>query len=108
VSSNPYLPPYRRIANALRLRISDGTYMAGDRLPSEADLVREFGVSRMTARHAIEILRQEGLVESQHGRGVFVLGNKLHAVLDRVVESLDRGANPDPKDVWVLVRHFRP
>ena len=44
----------------------------GDRLPSEYDLVRQFTVSRVTVRQALEALRAEGIVESQHGRGWFL------------------------------------
>lgn len=65
-------PPYRQIANMLRDAISSGQLAAEERLPSEAELIQHFGVARMTARQAIQLLRIEGLVASQHGRGVFV------------------------------------
>ncbi len=44
----------------------------GERLPSEADLIEHFGVARMTVRQAVQELRREGYVFSEHGRGVFV------------------------------------
>jgi len=44
----------------------------GDKLPSEHDLVRQFEASRVTVRQALEALRTEGIVESQHGRGWFL------------------------------------
>lgn len=65
-------PPYRQIADLLRRPISTGHWAAGDRLPSEAALVDHFGVARMTVRQAVQQLRAEGLVVSEHGRGVFV------------------------------------
>ncbi|MGH3937556.1 MAG: GntR family transcriptional regulator [Pseudonocardiaceae bacterium] len=65
-------PPYRQIAAALREAIKLGRLAAGDRLPSESELVERYGVARMTARQAIQELRTEGLVVSEHGRGVFV------------------------------------
>ena len=65
-------PPYRQIADMLRQAIADGVYGPGERLPSEAKLVSHFGVARMTARQAMSELRNDGLVFSQHGRGVFV------------------------------------
>jgi GntR family transcriptional regulator len=65
-------PPYRQIATALRAAIAAGQLVAGDRLPSESELVERYGVARMTARQAIQELRTEGLVVSEHGRGVFV------------------------------------
>ncbi|MGH3924093.1 MAG: GntR family transcriptional regulator [Pseudonocardiaceae bacterium] len=65
-------PPYRQIAAALREAITSGRLAPGDRLPSESELVERYDVARMTARQAIQELRTEGLVISEHGRGVFV------------------------------------
>lgn len=44
----------------------------GDRLPSEAELCEQFGVSRMTARQAVQLIASEGLVERRRGAGTFV------------------------------------
>jgi GntR family transcriptional regulator len=44
----------------------------GDKLPSENELVRHFKASRVTVRQALEALRAEGIIESQHGRGWFL------------------------------------
>lgn len=65
-------PPYRQIAGMLREAISSGQLESGERLPSEAELIEHFGVARMTVRQAVQELRSEGLVISEHGRGVFV------------------------------------
>ncbi|GAB4659576.1 GntR family transcriptional regulator [Mycobacterium avium subsp. hominissuis] len=65
-------PPYRQIASMLREAISSGRLDAGERLPSEAELIKHFGVARMTVRQAMQVLGSEGLVVTQHGRGVFV------------------------------------
>ncbi|MGH3737258.1 MAG: GntR family transcriptional regulator [Micromonosporaceae bacterium] len=67
-----YKPAYREVADALRSKIAAGEYEPGDQLPSEAKLQTEYDVSRITARSAIDLLRQEGLVVVEHGRGVFV------------------------------------
>lgn len=61
---------YKRIADYIRDLVADG--QPGDRLPSEADLCQRFDVSRMTARHAIQDVAAEGLIERRRGAGTFV------------------------------------
>ncbi len=65
-------PAYRRIRDEIRELIQCGTYKPYDRLPSEMDLVRRFGVSRVTVRLALEALRKDGVVQSLQGKGSFV------------------------------------
>lgn len=65
-------PPSRRIADELRRAILDGELAPGAMLPSERELARAHGTARNTARAAIGILQADGLVEAEHGRGVFV------------------------------------
>ncbi|MES9865821.1 MAG: phosphonate metabolism transcriptional regulator PhnF [Candidatus Thiodiazotropha sp. LLP2] len=66
------LPVYRQIRDALRQEIHN-LYRAGDSLPSEAELALRFNVNRHTLRRAIDELVSDGLVERQHGKGMFVL-----------------------------------
>jgi GntR family transcriptional regulator len=70
-SSRP-VPPSRRIADELRGAILAGELAPGALLPSERELARRHGTARNTARQAVAILQAEGLVEAEHGRGVFV------------------------------------
>ncbi|MEV1006496.1 GntR family transcriptional regulator [Streptomyces sp. NPDC049881] len=63
---------FRQIADHLREAIDKGRFKEGAKLPSESELVEHFGVSRMTVRNALGILQGEGLVHSEHGKGVFV------------------------------------
>ncbi|MER6448470.1 GntR family transcriptional regulator [Streptomyces venezuelae] len=65
-------PKYQRIADALRAAIREGEYGPGDRLPGENDLMAAYEVARMTARQALGVLQNEGLVEARKGAGVFV------------------------------------
>ena len=63
---------YKQIADHLRAAIGRERLQAGDQLPSEAQLMAHYGVARMTARNALRLLQDEGLITAEHGRGVYV------------------------------------
>ncbi|MFF8486155.1 GntR family transcriptional regulator [Streptomyces antibioticus] len=63
---------FRQIADQLRDAIGKGRFREGEKLPSEAELVDHYGVSRMTVRNSFSVLIGEGLVHAEHGKGVFV------------------------------------
>jgi DNA-binding GntR family transcriptional regulator len=62
------------LVDALGERIRDGRLSAGDKLPTEAEVMAEFGVSRTVVREAISKLQAAGMVETRHGIGTFVVG----------------------------------
>jgi DNA-binding LacI/PurR family transcriptional regulator len=66
------LPKYLQIVESLRAGITSGQYRNGARLPSEAELVRRFSVSRMTAVKAMQQLQQEGLLVRRTGSGTYM------------------------------------
>jgi GntR family transcriptional regulator len=66
-------PPYRQIANWLRARIEAGKFAPDVPLPSEKELQEMFEVARDTARRAIAVLRDEGLVVTVPQRGTYVV-----------------------------------
>ncbi|MFJ3811577.1 GntR family transcriptional regulator [Streptomyces sp. NPDC090073] len=66
-------PLYEQIAAILASRIADGTYPPRRRVPSEAAIVEEFGVSRPTARAAVQLLVERGLVVTVRGKGSYVV-----------------------------------
>lgn len=66
------VPLYEQVAGVLRARIQNGELAHLDPLPSEKVVQQEFGVGRDTARHAIQVLREEGLVFTVPQRGTFV------------------------------------
>lgn len=72
------LPPYARIKQALKDGLAAGTWAAGEQMPSEAELVAQHGVSRMTVNRALKELQAEGLVERVQGVGTFAA--RLHRV----------------------------
>lgn len=64
--------PSRRIADDLRTAIESGELTAGQKLPSERELAARYGTARNTAREAFRLLETAGLVDIEHGSGVFV------------------------------------
>jgi GntR family transcriptional repressor for pyruvate dehydrogenase complex len=62
------------VVDALGGRIRDGSLANGSKLPTEAAIMEEFGVSRTVVREAISRLQAAGLVETRHGVGTFVVG----------------------------------
>lgn len=65
-------PAYQMLARQLRAAILQGQYSNGVRLPTEAELVEQYGVSRQTVRRAFHDLVAEGMVSRFAGRGTFV------------------------------------
>jgi GntR family transcriptional regulator len=101
---------FRQIADQLRSAIERGKLKEGEQLPSEARLMEHYDVARMTVRNALQVLQAEGLIVSEHGRGVFVrsrppvrrLASDRFARRHRkegkaafMVESDQHGAKPD-------------
>ncbi|WP_067487378.1 GntR family transcriptional regulator [Actinomadura hibisca] len=67
------VPPYRQIADALRKGIRSGEIPPGRRIPSLVELEQQYGVARDTLRKAVQVLKDEGLVETVQGMGTFVV-----------------------------------
>lgn len=65
-------PLYRQLAGDLRARILAGEFAVSEPMPTEAQLSARYRASRITVRHALALLDQEGLVHREQGRGSFV------------------------------------
>lgn len=70
-------PVYVSIHDVIKQQIKAGAWAIGSRLPSERDLADEFGVSRMTLRHAITLLVDEGVLERRVGSGTYVASRRV-------------------------------
>ena len=97
---------YQVIEHWLRGRVLEGR--EGDPLPSEAELAVQFGVSRMTARQAIQNLAAEGLVRRRRGSGTFVAPKPLHRhagpLISYTLDMKRRGMVPSSRLVCAELR----
>lgn len=89
------VPLYIQVASVLRQRIESGRWAARQRISTLEELEREFKVARVTVRQAVDLLRSEGLLVAQQGRGTFVAERtpdrhwlKLETSWDRLVASV--------------------
>ena len=78
------IPRYLWVYNTLKKQIEDFKFIAGDRLPSEPELEKQYNVSRTTIRKAVELLANQGYVHIQQGRGTKVLDFKTTQKLQYV------------------------
>src|SRR3954463_15835174 len=82
----------KSVSDDLLARITRGEYKAGDRLPSEQELMSAYGVGRNTVREAMQSLRTLGLVEIRPRLGAKVLDTgPQNAFADSAVSALLRG-----------------
>ena len=89
------VPLYLQVASVMRQRINSGHWVEGERISTLEELEEEFGVARVTVRQATELLRAEGLLQAQQGRGTFVSGRpannrwpNLATDFDSLIESI--------------------
>lgn len=88
LSDEALTPLYQQIVHDIKIKIETGIYPAMSRIPSEIELAREYQVSRITIRHAIEELCEEDILTKKQGKGTFVNPPKLERKIIRQNEVL--------------------
>jgi GntR family transcriptional regulator len=86
------LPLYYQIQQNLLDQIHSGTLKAGDAVPSEQEIAERLGVSRMTARQALQSLRDIGVTYTERGRGTFVSASKVEKNIRQVLSFTEEMA----------------
>lgn len=101
IDRSSLIPYYIQIKEHLLKGINDNTYPVGSKIPSESELTKMFGVSRITVRQAIEALAQEGRVEKTQGKGTFVRRPKVMQELNVITSWTEtmriRGMHPETR-----------
>ena len=96
-------PAYIKVHNEIKDLIAKGSYEVGALLPSEPELEKQFGVSRTTIRHAVEMLVRAGFVEVRQGRGTLVLDNNIRQNLSGITSIsqtlLKKGYDVKPRKI---------
>jgi DNA-binding GntR family transcriptional regulator len=82
-------PKYIQLASEFKELVQNGTWVVGELIPTESDLIKEFGVSRITIRGAIKELANEGLVVKQQGVGTTVVRKSEQQNFVHISDSLD-------------------
>ena len=83
------IPLYRQILEGIKQKIEAGELKAGDRLPSEQELMEHYQVSRRTVRTAVDELCGQGCLVRKQGKGTFVSKPKLHRKIVNVLSFQD-------------------
>ncbi|MBH0776371.1 GntR family transcriptional regulator [Nocardia bovistercoris] len=72
------LPKYLAVHDDIRARIQAGEWAPEEALPAQRELAASYGVTIMTLRRAVQLLENEGLIETRHGAGMFPASRRYH------------------------------
>ncbi len=101
INKRSKVPFYQQLYEILREEIRRGTWKTEELMPSEAELIEEYGVSRNTVRDVLEMLVNEGYIYRERGRGTFVAKPKVEQTLVQIINFTEdmnrRGITPSSK-----------
>src|SRR5690625_4637842 len=77
-------PLYKQVAESLKTKINNGEHKLGEQLPRELTLAKNYNVSRITVRSALDLLEKEGFIIKRQGKGTFVTDKRKTVSMDSV------------------------
>src|SRR5262245_46728074 len=101
-------PPYLQVADQLRAQIATGDLKPGEQLPSTRELASMYEIAPMTAQSAVRVLRDQGLVVAQQGKGVYVhegAASRIREGLTDDAGNVDHLRQAGIADVWPRSDH---
>jgi DNA-binding FadR family transcriptional regulator len=101
-------PAYRKVASALLERITDRTINAGERLPPEIELARQFGVHRGTVREALRELESNGMLKRERGSKLMMVTRPTRATIAAGVSRALALHDVTYHDVWEALTALEP
>ena len=101
-------PAYRKVAGAIGARILSRALREGERLPSETELARQFGVNRSTVREALRELESRGLVQRRAGSKLMSVSRPHHEVVAEGVSHALLLHDVTVRDVWEALSILEP
>lgn len=109
LDKNSGIPLYLQLKEKL-IELIENNYQVGDLLPSETELEKMFGISRMTVRLAVNTLVEDGIVEKQQGRGTFIKQPKIVHDLMSITSWTDdmRKRGYIPKTIDITMERIKP
>lgn len=101
INKRSKVPFYQQLYEILREEIRRGTWQPGDLMPSEAELIETYQVSRNTVRDVLEMLVNEGYILRERGRGTFIAEPKVEQTLIQIINFTEdmqrRGITPSSR-----------
>ena len=111
INTNPnsIVPLYAQIVESLKRDIENGVYNATERIPAEAELAKQYNVSRITVRRAVDDLVSQGLVEKKQGKGTFICRQKFAKDIKNLqsFSEMCRHMNMKPGSYVVYISRLR-
>src|SRR5262249_30092588 len=101
-------PAYRKVAAAIGARIMSRALREGERLPSETELARQFGVNRSTVREALRELESRGLVQRRPGSKPMSVSRPQHAAVGAGVSPALLLEDVTVRNVWEALSILEP
>jgi GntR family transcriptional repressor for pyruvate dehydrogenase complex len=103
-----FVPGYRKVAAAIAERILSRALREGERLPSETELARQFGVNRSTVREALRELESGGLLERRPGSKLMTVSRPQHRAVARDVSRALALHDVTFFEVWEALTQLEP
>jgi GntR family transcriptional regulator len=105
LDQNTSKPFYKQLEEILIHRIETGVWAPGSKIPTEAELVEEFQVSRVTVRKSLEALTKNFLLERKSGKGTFVAAKRMQRNISQLLSFTNfcqmQGLKPDAKTIRI-------